>query len=197
MNSVFANIYARRAIREYRPDDIPDETIRELIMAGVYAPSALNEQPWRFVVIKNQGLIKKCSDRAKKLWLDSDRGPVNEDTRELLTLASDPGFNIFYNAPVLVLIFSRPGTDSPEPACAMAAENMMLAAHSLEIGSCWIGMASTLGSDQELLKEIGVPADHRLISQLIFGYPARWDIETPVRNKDVILNWINGQGRLH
>jgi nitroreductase len=192
LNSIFANIYARRAVREYLPDDIPDETIKELIKAGVYAPSALNEQPWRFVVIKDRGLMKKCSDRAKKLWQESIKELMSEENRELIELASDTGFNIFYDAPVLVLIFSRPGADSPEFGCALAAENMMLAARSLNIGSCWIGMASVLGSDKELMREIGVPEDHRLMSQLIFGYPATWDIEIPERNMDVVLKWIKG-----
>lgn len=190
MNSIFINIYQRRAVREYKPDDIPDEIINELIKAGTYAPSALNEQPWRFVVIKNRGLMKKCSDRAKKLWLDSIKGPMNEESRELVELVSDARFNIFYDAPVLVLMFARPGADSPEFDCALAAENMMLAARSLDIGSCWIGLASVLGSDRELMREIGIPEDHRLMSQLIFGYPAQKEIVAPERNTDVILNWI-------
>ena len=118
VNSIFANIYARRAVREYKPDNVPDEIIEELINAGIYAPSALNEQPWRFVVIQNRGLIKKCSDRAKKLWLESIKSPVTDEDRELVEMASDPEFNIFYDAPLLVLIFSRPGTDSPEISAA-------------------------------------------------------------------------------
>ena len=192
MNSIFANIYARRAVREYKPDDIPEETIKELIKAGVYAPSALNEQPWRFVVIKNRGLMKKCSDRAKKLWLDSIRGPMNEEKEELFSLVSDPGFDIFYGARVLIFIFTRPGADSPEFDCALAAENMMLAARSLGIGSCWVGLASILGSDKDLMREIGAPEDHRLMSQLIFGYPTGKELPAPERNTDVIINWING-----
>ena len=67
---------------------------------------------------------------------------------------------------------------------------MMLGARSLDIGSCWVGMGSILGSDKELMREIGVPEDHRLMSQLIFGYPAKKELEAPERNMDVILNWI-------
>jgi len=189
-NSVFKNIYSRRAVREYKPDEVPDEVIMELIRAGTYAPSALDEQPWRFVVIKNRGLMKKLSDRAKDHWLESAKGQTDEETKELIELVSDPQFNIFYDAPVLVLIFTRPGADSPEFGCALAAENMMLGARSLGIGSCWIGLASVLGSDKELMKKIGAPEDHRLMSQMIFGYPFKKKIVAPERNKDVILNWI-------
>jgi nitroreductase len=98
VNSIFASIYARRAWGEYKPDDITGRIIKELIKAGAYAPIALNEQSWRFLVIKNKRLMKKCSDRAKKLWLDSIKGPVDEEKRELFSFVSDPGFDIFYDA---------------------------------------------------------------------------------------------------
>lgn len=185
------NIYLRRAIRNYKPDGISDDIIKELINAGTYAPSALDEQPWRFVVIKNKVLIKKLSDIAKQLWQKNIKDTINEEVKEIMTVVSDPDFNIFYNAPVLILIFSRPGADSPEIDCALAAENMMLAARSLDIGSCWIGLGSSLGSDKEVLKEIGVPLDHTLMSQLIFGYPADKEIKAPDRIKDVVLNWVS------
>jgi len=70
MNEVFENIYSRRSVRNYKPIDVPDDTVRELIKAGTYAPSAVNRQPWRFVVIKNKETITRLSERAKKLWLD-------------------------------------------------------------------------------------------------------------------------------
>lgn len=135
--------------------------------------------------------MKNLSDRAKELWLKSFKGRKDEETEELIRLVSDPQFNIFYDAPVLVLIFSRPGADSPEFGCAMAAENMMLGARSLGIGSCWIGLASVLGSDKELMKKVGAPEGHRLMSQVIFGYPVKKDIIAPERSKDVVLRWIN------
>jgi nitroreductase len=180
----------RRAVREYKPDDVPDDMIRELVKAGTYAPSAMNEQPWRFVIIKNRALMDKYSDKAKELWLERVKGTANDDDAELIKLVSDPEFDIFYGAPVLVLIFAVPGADSPELACALAAENMMLAARSIDIGSCWIGLSAPLGSNKEFLREIGVPEDYRLMSQLIFGYPAKKKMQAPERNKDVIMKWI-------
>lgn len=190
INDVFLNIYLRRAVREYKSDNVPDDIIKELIKTGTYAPSALNEQPWRFVVIKNRALMKKYSDRAKELWLKSVKGTASDDTAELIKLVSNPEFDIFYGAPVLVLIFAVPGADSPEFDCALAAENMMLAATSIDVGSCWIGLSAILGSDKEFLKEIGAAADYRLMSQLIFGYPVKKKLQAPERNKDVIINWI-------
>lgn len=90
---------------------------------------------------------------------------------------------------MLILVFASPEVVE-EYDCALAAENMMLAAHSLGIGSCWIGLAKHLGSDREFLKEAGIPEGHKLIAPLIFGYPTKGDFKAPPRNADVILKWV-------
>ena len=190
MNDVFENIYLRRSIRDYKLNDVPDDIIRELIKVGTYAPSAGNKQPWRFVVIKNREMIARLSDRAKKLWLDRVGESSDPEVKMLANAMKMPEFNIFYNAPVLVLIFAAPGAYSPQDDCAAAAENMMLAARSLGIGSCWIGLGMPLGSDTDVLQELKVPEDYRLMAPLIFGYPVK-DIQlAPQRKEDVTLNWI-------
>jgi len=184
MNEVFENIYSRRSVRNYKPTDVPDDIIRELIKAGTYAPSAVNRQPWRFVVIKNKEMITQFSDRAKKLWLAwLDNVDLSSDP-ELKRLAIErqqrPEFNIFYGAPVLILIFATSRASSRHGAlaeaenimlvdgCAAAAQNMMLAARSLGIGSCWIGFGMPLDSDQEIRQELNVPDGYRLMAPLIF-----------------------------
>lgn len=78
-----------------------------------------------------------------------------------------------------------------EYKCALAAENMMLAAHSPGVGSCWIGVAPGLGEDKEFLKEAGVPEGHKLVAPLIFGYPVKGDLKAPPRKADAILKWIS------
>jgi len=65
----FENIYLRRSVRDYKPNDVPDDVIRELIKAGTYAPFSpypTRHQPRRFVVIKNREMIDRLSERAKK-----------------------------------------------------------------------------------------------------------------------------------
>jgi nitroreductase len=190
VNDVFKNIYLRRAVRDYKPQDVPDDIVKELIKAGTYAPSAMNRQPWRFVVIKNRDAIARLSERAKKLSLDSLRGREDPQAASLATALRMPEFNAFYNAPLLVLIFAAPDAMSPERDCSLAAENMMLAGRSLGIGSCFIGLALVLDSDAATREDLKVPGGHRLIAPLIFGYPVK-DIQTaPSRKEDVILNWI-------
>jgi nitroreductase len=191
INDVFKNIYIRRAVRDYKPEDVPDEIIRELIKAGTYAPSAVNRQPWRFVVIKNRDMINRLSSRAKKLWLDNAEKVDDPHLKQAVNAMKNPEFNIFYNAPVLILIFAAPDAYSPQFDCALAAENMMIAARSLGIGSCWVGFGMPLGSDKDILDELKVPEGHNLMAPLIFGYPVK-DLQTaPKRNEDVVLNWVS------
>lgn len=189
-NPVLQTIYSRRSIRNYTSETIPDEIVREIIKAGTYAPSAVNKQPWRFVVVKNRETIDRFGEQAKKRWLAIYQDSVDPDVKGLLKFMSQPETAIFYDAPLLILVFSCPDAYRGDYDCSLAAENMMLAARSFDIGSCWIGLASSLGSDPGFLKEIGVPEDHKLIAPLIFGYPEKKSSRAPARKKDVVLNWI-------
>jgi nitroreductase len=189
-NAVLDNIYQRRSVRNYSDKEVPDETIKEIIRAGTYAPTAVNKQPWRFVVVKNKPLIEEYDDRAKKAFLAAYKDTENSDLVRYVQYLSKPTTQLFYGAPVLILVFASPYVIN-EHDCALAAENMMLAAHSLGIGSCWIGLAAGLGYDVEFLKEVGVPEGHKLIAPLIFGYPTKDNLKAPTRNADVVLKWIN------
>ncbi len=190
MNDVFENIYLRRSVRKYKLDDVPDDIIKEFIRAGTYAPFSVTESR-RFVVIKNREMIGRLSKRAKKLWLDSmdESDPVTQKLG-IKNMLESPAFDIFYNAPVLILIYATPDARAPQYDCATAAQNMMLAARSLDIGSCWIGLGMPLDSDADTRQELNVPEGYRLMTPLIFGYPAT-DVQTaPPRDGDVILSWI-------
>jgi nitroreductase len=196
MNTVFENIYLRRSVRDYKPNDVPDEIIKELIRAGTYAPFSpypTRQQPRRFVVIKNREMMDRLSERAKKLWLDMGTNSDSEIKRpeNIMKALKMPEFNIFYNAPVLIFIFAMPHAyTSHEYDCAAAAENMLIAARSLGIGSCWIGLGMPLDSDQNTLAELDVPEGYRLMVPLIFGYPVKDTQTAPTRDEEVIFKWI-------
>jgi nitroreductase len=192
---VLMNIYSRRSVRSYLHKDVPDEVIREIIKAGTYAPTAVNKQPWRFVVIKNRDFIEQYGELARKLWLENNKDPKDEHLIEMARMMAYENFKVFYGAPALILVFAHPDAFSPYQDCSLAAENMMLAARALGLGSCWIGLATLLGSDERFLKEMGVSKNYRLIAPLIFGYPKKADIKGPDRNGDVILKWVDGASR--
>jgi nitroreductase len=189
-NDVLKTIYSRRSVRDYLPDDVPEDMIRELIRAGTYAPSAANKQPWRFVVIKDRELIKKLSGRAKELWMEQAGNSSRPELKSLASMVSRPNFDIFFNAPLLIMIFSDSDAFSPQIDCALAGENMMLAARSLGIGSCWIGLAAPLGQDPAIMADLGATDRCKLEGSLIFGYPVKLDQKAPTRDKDVVLKWI-------
>ena len=188
---VMKNIYSRRSVRSYLQKEVADEVLKEIIKAGTYAPTAVNKQPWRFVVIKNRDLIEKFGERARKLWLENNKDPKDSHLIELTRMMAHENYRIFYGAPALVLVFAHPEAFSPIQDCSLAAENMMLAGRALGLGSCWIGLAAPLGSDELFLKDMVVPENYRLIAPLIFGYPKKADIKGPDRNTDVILKWVH------
>lgn len=197
MNAVMENIYGRRSVRAYSEEPISEEQIREIIKAGVHAPNGANSQPLRFAVITNSEKKKQYSDVSKALFVENMRKAMNEappDKKHFfenyIKRLSRPDFDIFYDAPVLILIYSSPESFTPVEDGSLAAENMMLTAHSMGIGSCWIGFASPLGYVPEVFKELNVPGDHRLIAPLVFGRPKKKEMAPTERSEPQILAWL-------
>ena len=131
-------IYNRRSVRFYTGEPVEKDTIEKLIKAGIQAPSAMNVQPWAFAVIQDKALLQKISDETKVYLLASiSERPYLECYRQIF---SDPEFHIFYNAPALIITLAKPEGANASCDCTLAAQNIMLAAHSLGLGSCWIGV---------------------------------------------------------
>ncbi len=197
MNAVMDNIYGRRSVRAYTEEPISEEKIREIINAGVHAPNGANSQPLRFAVITNADKKKQYSDVSKALFVENMRKAMAEappDKKKFFEVyiekLSKPEFDIFYGAPILILIYSSPESFTQVEDGSLAAENMMLAAHSMGIGSCWVGFASPLGYVPEIFKELNVPEDHRLIAPLVFGYPKKKDMAPTQRMEPKIMAWL-------
>jgi nitroreductase len=197
MNEVLKNIYARRSVRTYSEQPVEEEQIREIIKAGTHAPTGMNTQPLRFAVISNKAKLKECSDVAKHMFMENLRFGMESATPEhrakmegYIRTLSDPNFNLFYDAPVLVLVFAAPNAITPDEDGSLAAENMMLAAASMGIGSCWIGFAKPLGHNPKVMAELGIPMDHKIIAPLIFGHPKNKGMEPSKRDEPLIMKWI-------
>ena len=180
-NQIIDAIKNRRSIRNFKNKKIEEEKINEIIDAGRYAPSAEDRQPWKFIVISDKKLILELSNKVKneiqgvlkKRFIKKYSYPELKDerlTQFMYLMSVSKEDRIFYNAPLLVLIVCKDEMFN-DVSCACCAENMMLAAHSLDIGSCWIGFANFLGLDKQTIKDIGVPENHHISVALIFGYP--------------------------
>src|SRR5664280_1036627 len=118
-------IYSRRAVREYTAEPVDEKTIRELIDAAIQAPSAVNQQPWSFCVVRDQALLARISRDAKAHMLRTSPAALSHHFQELL---SNPQFDIFYHAPALVVISSVAESPWAVENCSLAAENLMLTA---------------------------------------------------------------------
>ena len=169
---IFSVIRERRSVRNYTDRDVPDEALRAIIAAGVQAPNALGLQPWRFVVVKDRNLMRRASDYCKPILVEKNGEESRPGMAGFLAALRDPGYSIFYNAPVLVLILGAREVVSSVLDCTLCAENMMLAAWALGIGSCWVGSAALVQQNPDLLAALKVPDDHQIVAPLIFGYPA-------------------------
>lgn len=140
-------IKTRRSIRKYRRDTVSEEEINKILEAGRWAPSADNSQPWRFIVLRSHEVRKKLAD----------------------TLAWG---RFFAQAPLGIVVTINPmASNHPVEDGAAATQNMLLEAHSLGLGACWIG---TYGEAYEASakKVLDVPENERLVSVIAIGHPA-------------------------
>lgn len=155
MNDVINNILTRRSIRDFSEKEISKEDMEVLLQSAIYAPSGCGKQTWKFTGILNQELISEAADVIAKV-LDRDRNTYN-----------------FYGATALVVTTNE--ADSPWGRCdnACAMENMMLAAHSMGIGSVWINQFMGQAENQDVrafLTKIGVPENHITYGVVALGY---------------------------
>jgi nitroreductase len=170
---IFSVIRERQSVRNYADRKVPDDSIRKVIAAGIQAPTALGLQPWQFVVVRDRDLMRKASDYCKPILVEKiEEEPRNPGTDIFLAALRDPEYSIFYNAPVLILVLGAREVVSSVIDCALCAENMLLAAWALGLGSCWVGSAALVGQNPDLLAALKVPDDHQIVAPLIFGYPA-------------------------
>ena len=190
INPVMKTIKSRRAIRSFEDKPVPDSAIQTMLEAATYAPSAINIQPWKFTLITNKEAMKQLSDKAKPALLRMLPDVGDEGLVGLKKMLSNPQYNIFYNAPLLIFVS---GIKSPYDIydCSMAAQNMMLAAYTLGIGSCWIGTAVGLANDPKVKTELGVPEDHQVHAAIIFGYPKGGFPKAPEKRPAQILKKID------
>ena len=178
-------VYTRRAVREFTAEPVDEATLRTLIDAAIQAPSAVNQQPWSFCVVRDKATLDRMSNAAKTHMLGTSTAAASHHFQEVL---SDPAFHIFYHAPALVLISSV--TDSPWAAenCALAAENLMLTACAQGLGTCWIGFAQAWLGTSEGKAVLNLPTAYVPVAPIVVGHPKA--PPPPVPRKEPEIRWI-------
>jgi nitroreductase len=165
---VFQAISQRRAIRAYTDEVLERATVERLIQCAVQAPSAMDLEPWAFVVFEGQDRLRGFSEEAKQALLRSHEAAESPKMRSML---SDPSFNIFYSAPVLVVICATSALSQAAEDCCLAAQNLMLAAHAEGLATCPIGLARLWLNLPATKDALGIPQDWIPVFPIILGRP--------------------------
>jgi len=180
-------IYSRRATREFAADPVDEKTLRDLIDAAVQAPSAVNQQPWAFCVVRNKAVLAKISREAKAHMVKSS--PIGLISHHFDQILNDPSFDIFYHAPALIVICSVAEIPWAVEDCALAAENLMLAARAAGLGTCWIGFAQGWLGTPEGKAALNLPPAYKPVAPIIVGRPKSAPPAVPRKQPEI--HWIN------
>jgi nitroreductase len=148
-------IKSRRSIRKYRPEPVSEKELDKILEAGRWAPSAGNRQPWKFIVLRSA------------------------EVREALAEAIPTG-RFISSAPLGIVVTINPKASShPIEDGAAATQNMLLEAHSLGLGACWIGRASGTANEERAKRILNIPEDENILSIIAIGHPA----ESPEKSR--------------
>ena len=197
-NAVEKTIMERRSIRGFKKEPLPDSMIRRILEAGRFAPSAGNMQPWRFIVVKSPEILEQLEKDAVRIikffmfFLDYTRGGFMRRllTRQLAKLyirllpnelhpvpfglmsqIAQGKTPVFHHAPTLILLVEdKRGVSCPATDIGICGQNMVLAAHSLGAGSCWIGLIKVCMYFPKWRKKFGVKYPYRLNDCIAIGW---------------------------
>lgn len=162
-------IFDRRSIRHFKPEPLTDEQIATLAKVALASPSAMNHQPWLFHFIRNQQVITSLSEATLQVFRD------RSDQATLERMASRHP-SIFYGAPLLVII-SLPRDENSHYSkidAGIAVENLAIAAQSLGLASCIIGLVGVAFSGSQkaaMAKLAGLPDDREFAISIAIGHP--------------------------
>lgn len=155
MNETIKNILERRSIRKYQERPVEETLLNEVVKAGTYAPSGMNQQSAIILVVTKKEIRDKLSNLNAKI--------MGTDT--------DP----FYGAPAVIVVLADKHSPTHVYDGSLVMGNMMIAAHSLGLGTCWIHRAKEMFETEEgkeILKKVGITGEYEGIANGIIGYPA-------------------------
>lgn len=179
-------IYQRRAVRSYTDQFVPKTAIMELLRAAVQAPSAVNQQPWAFAVIRGRKRLDECSKRAKEHMLEAL--PQSLALHRRSDQLTDTGYHVFHYAGTLIVIYGKPAQFAANEDCCLAAQNLLLAAHGMGLGACPVGFVRPWLDLPAIKSEMGIPANYSVVMPIVIGWPAGKTDTTP-RTEPEIVCW--------
>jgi len=200
-NPVEEAILRRRSIRKFKRKQVPPNLIRRMLEAGRFAPSQGNCQPWKFVVVRDaemlQAIEETCVERCKQISEGFDyatypKGSFKHFTTRAKTKLANTlrpnrfhpiparvvtdiargEFAVFHNAPtVIFLLMDTHGVGRPQIDIGICGTNIVLAAQSYGLGTCWIGFAQLLEENREWRERLGADDRFEISQGIAVGYP--------------------------
>ena len=171
MNETINTIISRRSIKAYTDELVSDYLLNEITTAATYSASGMNKQSALMVVVKDKALRNKLS-------------ALNAS---ILGITSDP----FYNAPVVIVVLADSNVRTYVEDGSLVMGNLLNAAHSVGVSSCWIHRAKEVFETKEgklLLKEWGIPESYKGIGNCILGYPKdKTDVLPKPRKENYVI----------
>lgn len=177
-------INTKRSVRAYTDEILSKETISELIELGTKASTGSNMQPWGFLVIQGKDKLDMMSEQIKRELLENMACyPHLEQYKSWL---ENPKYSVFNHSSNLIAIYGNQSSYYYREDCTLAAGNIMLAAHSMGIGSCWIGFAEYYMNSQEIKAKYQIPKEFQLVCTMTLGYK-KAELTPPKRNKPLMF----------
>ena len=176
MNQVIEVINKRRSTRSFEQKPVPKEIITMIIEAGNQAPfaSATRSQPWRFIVVENPEFKQKLVQTTLPTWKHFT-GKMKEASPEIYEMGmalynalEEPKDVVYYSAPSIIFVI---GPKQNDVCCSLACENMMIAATSLGLGSCYVGFGAMVKSNAEIVQALELKDEERIYGPILLGYP--------------------------
>lgn len=178
---IINNILTRRAIRKYTKEQVSQEQIDTIMKCAIYAPSALNKQPWEIRVVQNPSILEEINNR----FLNFAQG---KEFQGSAAHYREPGFSIFHSAPTVIVIASDKANGYAKIDVGLAMQNILLSADALGLGTCPLGTLVpilNLPENEDILKLLNIPEGYEVTINIALGYPAE-SPTAPIRYSDKV-----------
>ncbi len=217
-NEVEDVIYRRRSVRYYKKKQVPEYLVKRILEAGRFAPSAGNAQPWKFIVVRDPSMIQAMTDdvikfcrRAMRLIDYIEPGREKHEflaklTQRIMTnefhpvpfgamkLIAEGKLGVWHGAPtVIVILIDSRSPGKPLLDAGIAGQNMVLTAHSMGLGTCWVSFITPLEFELKWRKKLGIGFPYKLATSIAIGYP-RGNPDGQVDRETQKIDWYDEDG---
>ncbi len=182
-NQTIDTILNRRSIRKYKQEQVSDRILEQILQCALYSPSALNKQPWQVRIVQNKAIL----DTINQSFAEWAKGKQLSGSA---SRAQEKDFSVFHHAPTLIIVAADKDNHYAEGDCGMLAQNIMLAAHSLSIGSCTIGNVAHIINDSTYIAQelLHINTNNKVLFGIAIGYP---DEQPEAKHRDTRkFEWI-------